>query len=467
MEKKKTVLKLIFGYSLSGWVGALIGFLIVPISSRIYTQDQLGKITFFFSVINLLYTFLCLALDQGYLRFYSEVRSKDKRRKLFTFSICVVFALCAALAIICYPFSSLISSWLFGESLDYIVIYIFIMITNILLLRFISLPYRMTNNILKYSYYSILLIVFTKAIFIVAAFISLDYITAIITSSVISLACFMIVGFCNRQLFAKIKIKEDKVLYKNELLYSFPLIPAMLMSLLNNNIPQFFLRSIQGFSSVAIFSSAVTIASVVNIVQSGFSTFWRPYVFSNYKTKQKRIQKIHELVVLIMIVFSLIIVISQDAIFLLLGENYRKASQYLPFLMLSPLCYTIGETTNIGVDIRKKTYMNVVIHIVAVIVNVVLCFYLVPYYAEIGAAVSAGCAAIVSLGIKTIIGNKLYKSVRNFRLLSIALFIYVFAAIINLYLYNNVWKYFLLIMIAIIAFIVLNGLKYLKLFYKK
>jgi O-antigen/teichoic acid export membrane protein len=58
---------------------------------------------------------------------------------------------------------------------------------------------------------------------------------------------------------------------------------------------------------------------------------------------------------------ALAIIALQDPLFMLLGEKYRPAKSFFPFLLFSPICYTIAETTGLGINISKKTYWNIII----------------------------------------------------------------------------------------------------------
>lgn len=162
------------------------------------------------------------------------------------------------------------------------------------------------------------------------------------------------------------------------------------MSLLNNNIPQFMLRSFGGFSSVAGYSVAVTVATALNVVQSGFNTFWTPYVFKNHDTNQHKIKQMHGYIVTFMPLLGILIVLFQNAIFLVVNRDYTYITQFLPFLILTPLCYTIGETTCVGIALKLKTSLNIVIYGVCAAINAQGELYLtdcLAYYAEKNEAV--------------------------------------------------------------------------------
>ena len=240
-------------------------------------------------------------------------------------------------------------------------------------------------------------------------------------------------------------LKKNSTLYKKQLLFSLPLIPSVLMSLLNNNIPQFMLRSFGGFSYVAGYSVAVTVATALNVVQSGFNTFWTPYVFKNHDTNQHKIKQMHGYIVTFMPLLGILIVLFQNAIFLVVNRDYTYITQFLPFLILTPLCYTIGETTCVGIALKLKTSLNIVIYGVCAAINALLGVLLIPRIGVNGAAISAGAGAIAALILKTFWGQRLYSSVESlFPMISnIALFVAI--AFANMLLQDSVIRYPVLI----------------------
>lgn len=447
---RNKIMKKLLGFSISSWVTAIISFAILMVSTHLYDSENLGKINFFISVSTILTSVLNLALDQGYLRFFPENDSEVNKR-MITSNMVLSFVVCSILAIGALPLTNRISTWLFGEEYELAIPLLLIGVMGLIVLRALALPWRAKGKVLPYTLLAIVFSACMKGAYIISCPFGTSWSIAFVGYvGTIALAAIIALIF-NRKELAIPKFNRDGVLYKEELIFSLPLIPAMLMSNLNNSVPQFVIRSVSGFSAVAIYSAAVTLGSAINIIQTGFNTFWAPFVYENYKDKQEQIKKIHVLVVEVMVSFSILFILFQDVIFVFFKREYSAATQFLPFLVLTPLTYTIGETTQVGIAISKRSYLNILIYGAAMCVNIGLSILLVTCFGVVGAGVAVGLTAVITLALKTYLGNRFYQSVESVRPMVFGIAMYVLATVLNLILYEHgIAKYATLLAVFLI-----------------
>lgn len=436
-KKENGIIRKIFGYSIASWFSALISFIVVPISSHIYSADDFGKINFFLSVGSICYTVLCLGLDQGYIRFYSMTKEENSRRQLLSFDLLLVFSVLLTVSVLAVPFWRYISLWLFGEETLPLLMMLPCYVAGLLAIRFFSTRYRMEEDLPRYTFLTILLGLATKGIYLLSVPLGRNYRTAVLFCGAAGDVFLLLMMMAQRKALAVPAAGRNRGLFLAELKFSLPLIPAMLMSLLNNNIPQFMLRAFDGFDYLAGYSVAVTVATALNVIQTGFNTFWTPYVFQNHETKQRQIQKIHRYIVTLMPLLAMGIVLFQDVIFLVVNEDYRYITQFLPFLILTPLCYTIGETTCVGIALRMKTGWNMCIYALSALVNCLSCLMLIPTLGPSGGAISAGIGAVTALILKTILGQKYYCSMKSVWPMAVNVTVFVAMAVLNLIFFGN------------------------------
>jgi len=454
MENQKNgIIKQIFGYSLASWFSAALSFIVVPISSHLYSADDLGKINFFLSVASICYTLLCLGLDQGYIRFYST-SSEKMRRRMMSFNLLMVFSMLLLVTLVLVVLWKPASNWLFGEENRNLLLMLPCYVAGLLILRFVSTHYRMSDHLPRYTFLTILLGLATKGIYLISAPIEQTYQTAINCCGVAGIILLVLLILTHKRMLTFPAVREEKLFYLSELRFSLPLIPAMLMSLLNNNIPQFMLRTHDGFVYLAGYAVAVTVATALNVIQTGFNTFWTPYVFRNHESKQSEIQQIHGYIVTLMTLVAMGIALFQDIIFLVVNEEYRYITQYLPFLILTPLCYTIGETTCVGIALYMKTGYNIAIYTLSAIVNCICCLILIPKLGANGGAVSAAAGALTALTLKTVLGQKFYKSISSFWPMVINITVFVAMASWNMIMFLSPLRYVGMI-VAIVLFCIL------------
>ena len=148
--------------------------------------------------------------------------------------------------------------------------------------------------------------------------------------------------------------------------------------------------------------------------------------------------------------FGLVIIILQTPVFLLLGEAYRSSVVFFPFLFLSPICYCLGETTGMGIIISKKTHWTTIIYLFSAVINIALCFVFIPLMGMAGAAVSAAASAVLTLLLRTRVGEQYYRVLDNWRYLAYTIGLMTVASVGNLVLTGAI-KYALLIAVLAVA----------------
>ena len=97
---------------------------------------------------------------------------------------------------------------------------------------------------------------------------------------------------------------------------------------------------------------------------------------------------------------------------------------------MGPVCYVLGEVAGLGIDISKKTYYKIYVFIASIVVNIIFCLTLQKPFGIVGVAIATSLAAIVSMIIKTVIGERYYKMLESYKyIVSCVLFIIVSAMI--------------------------------------
>ena len=93
-----------------------------------------------------------------------------------------------------------------------------------------------------------------------------------------------------------------------------------------------------------------------------------------------------------------------------------------------------------GINIAKKTYWTTCIFLFSAICNIACCFLLIPILGMTGAAISSAVTAVLTLILRTAIGERYYKVLQSNKYLLFAIGVMLLAATGNLLL-NGVLKY--------------------------
>lgn len=413
-ESSVSFIKKFLGYSLVPWITFALAFISAPISTRIFAPDVLGKINIFYTYSNLIGLLLLFGLDQAYVRFYNERPKGRSVNYLFTICFAVTNTLIFVFGILSLPFANEISDFLFDEPDNLLLIFLYISVFCSSALRYFNLAYRMEQDIKSYTIQGVLIALVSKILYIISGFWDPSYKTALLVCSLGYLVLTIIFVIIQKNRFEKIK-SIDNFFCKQILSFAGPLMPVSILSWVNTSIPQLIIQKTMDYYSIGIFTSAMSLANLIYVIQSGFNTFWVPYSYENYKTQNGQFFKVHRYLMCVLTLFALLIICSQDIIFVLLGEKYRAAKSFFPFLILGPICYIAGEVAGIGINISKKTYLKIYVFVASIIFNIASCLVLQHYLSIAGVAVATSVSAIVYLIVQTYNGEKYYKLVLNYK----------------------------------------------------
>ncbi|MCE5344088.1 MAG: hypothetical protein LLF96_10985, partial [Eubacteriales bacterium] len=270
-----------------------------------------------------------------------------------------------------------------------------------------------------YTIQSVIQVVLTKLAYLSIAFGSATARPAILLLTALMAAFTFVFTLIQRRRFdAGFQKQVDKPFLREIGAFAAPLIPLTILSWLNSSVTTVALKNLMDVSAVGVYTSALVLASTVNLIQTGFNTYWAPYVYEHYQSDEKaRFYTVHRLMACLLTGFGLTLTLLQAPVYLLFGASFRGSVIYFPFLFLTPICYCLGETTGMGIGISKKSYWNTIIFLVSALVNIGLCFVLIPWLADAGAAMAAAGSAIVMLLMRTAVGERYYRAITQYRYL--------------------------------------------------
>jgi O-antigen/teichoic acid export membrane protein len=444
-------IKKMIGFSIPTWISFGLSFLSTPITTRLFMPEEIGKINLFTTYLSLFMSIVLLGLDQSFVRLFNEPPGKNTKESLFEICLRISAFTGIVVGIGIIIFNTGISLAITDSVNIVIAICLAVSLSMNVYLRFSGLYYRMENNILFYSIQTISLTVIGKLSYILVALWSPTHQNAIVVMTIGYVIIASLFVFIQQRGKQHDMIYVDKESLREIFSFGLPLMPVTLLSWLNNSLAQLLLKTYVDFSAIGIYTNAVAVANIISLLQAGFNTYWTPFVYENYKTSKEQIQKIHYFITFAMTAFGILIILGQDIIYLLIGENFRESKIFFPLLLISPICYTIAETTGLGINISKKSYLNTITFVVNVSINILLCFTLLPKYGLIGAAMAAAVSSVVMLIIKTILGEKHYKCITNYYKTFSAIIIIVMVAFVNIWLFNQpILKYSSILMLLII-----------------
>jgi len=444
-QSKKTFLKNMVGFSMVTWISFVLGFIASPIATRLFPTEEMGRLNLFNTYAALISSVCYLGLDQAFVRFFREVPGKATRKSLFTFCVSAALGFSVLATAVLSFFWRGISAEIVGAADMGVFVCLGVYSFSLVVFRFLSLCYRMEQNAVLYTIQGVLHALFTKIAYLAVGFTVPTGKAALVALTVLMGLFTLVFVWLQRGRFDVHFLRStDKAAVTAVSAFALPLVPISLLAWLNSYVSPLVLKHLLGYSATGIYTSALGLASTINIIQTGFNTYWAPYVLENYQSDDsRRFYTVHRLMACMLTLFGLGITLLQTPVFMLLGKAYRSSVVFFPFLFLSPICYCLGETTGMGVTISKKSYWNTLIYLFSGVVNVALCFLFIPMLGMAGAALASATSAVLTLLLRTWVGERYYRVLESWRYLIYSIGLMAVASFGNLWL-TGAAKYALL-----------------------
>ncbi|MDK6805098.1 oligosaccharide flippase family protein [Aerococcus sp. UMB7834] len=434
----------------------IIGAITIPIITRMVLPAEYGQASLLQTYINILVTVCLLGLDQAYVRFYYTEDSYIFRaylsRRVLKISLIVSLLISSAVIIGIYFISelSLLTSLLVGLNVVIAVVE-----------TYTRLSLRLEQNSTAYS----ITLIVKRIINVITIILFLSYFNMSAVNSILLAMFFSLLAVVLAALhllpnvwrFGKIPV-SNIISGKELLLYSYPFIFSSLAHWLFTAGDKIVLQFQSNLNEIGYYSAASNIVALITIVQTTFTTLWVPQAIQKFEKNNKEelfFIKSNEAVSLIMIVLGATLILFKDVIAIILGGDYENAKYIFPFLLLSPIMFTISETTVYGINFYKKTQWHIVITSISCIFNLALNFILVPSLGSKGAAIATGISYIIFFLLRTYISKMYFKVRFNIKKFFIILPLFLFYLFYNTFFESAtimIELYILLILIALFVY---------------
>lgn len=403
-----SLLKKLFGFSVGPVVGAIIGFITLPVTTWLVAPEEFGKAAMFTLAFSMLRMFFYLGIDVAFIREFHAVENKIK---LYWDSLTVPMVISVFFSLFLLFYSSFISNLLFESNQPLVMRALAISLPFAVIERFSLQVVRMQERGKLYSFLSILR-QFSKFVFIVSLVLIFEgNFKYIVIAQVLSIIIQTLTNiFFIKEYWISYQKFEWKR-FKPLLLFGLPFIPTAIIEWVFNGFDKVALRKWANFEEIGIYSAGFKIFSVMGILKNSFNTFWIPTSYKWHEQEEglSKYQMVNNIITSIMFLFGACLILLRKYIFLLLAKDYRDAAIILPFLLFIPILQTIKSTTASGISLSRKTYVLIPIYIVTTLLNIIGNILLVPQWGALGAAIATGGAFIITFWLYTIVSRKLWR----------------------------------------------------------
>ncbi|WP_354623222.1 oligosaccharide flippase family protein [Psychromonas sp. MME2] len=455
---------------------SVLYFALGPIGSAAISLITLPLITWYFSIedvgrFSLLQTFtgfatlvFCLGFDQAFVRsFYTS----KLPRSLFLSAYVPPLILYASIVTVALYFSDALDSLLFGESGTPELLQVLVVCCGLSFsVRFLSLILRVSERGLAYSISQMS----PKLLFLLLVFISVYYVNGNFMALAISymaslLVVFIVLLFNNRDFLFCSSGPYSYLLTKSMFAFGSPLIISSVAFWGLTVSDKILIGRLSSLTELGVYSVAVSFAGAAIVLQSIFSTIWAPLIYrwidKDNMAKDEVATHINMMADLMLLIIVLGVSLAGSLSFVLdyiLPEQYSQAKYVMLSCMCYPLFYTLSEVTVVGLHVKKRTIVSMLITLVSFIVNLFGNIILIPEFGAKGAALSTAVSFWLFLFLRTEFSSRYYSKLQRIKLYFITLLV-VCLTTVNLFYGSAQVACFSILWLAI-------GVVYLSLNYK-
>lgn len=428
-SKKGGVLKGFLEFFYGNAVVLLLGFISLPLTTRILSTDEYGRNSLFTSAVSIIYIFAILGLDQSYIRFYYG--ENVNKRKLFKQCLMPPLILILVLSALYFAFSGFFNNLLFGKGgFDVTLLVVAYTITSVFE-RFLFLNIRMDQRGKLYSNLNILSKVLNIATILLFAYLLGDDFRVGLYAQTLPLVIVTVGLLVSFVLKGDSDSKCSHTLTTKELLtYGVPFVPMLLMEWLLSSMDKWSIRFFNDFSETGVYSSAMQIMTILLTLKITYVAFWSPIAMEKYENEPEEVVKpffadMFQKVQFLCMLAAFMLTCCRGLIVLILGRDYRAANRVIPFLSLMPVLSILFEMTGQGIKFKKKpVYFNYA-SLAAIVCNLVGNTLLVPRYCGVGAAIATAATYIVYFVMGTYFAGKCYPVKYEYKNFVISLILYI------------------------------------------
>ena len=450
MNKKKDLIKNTFIILFGKLCTQLISFFLLPLYTSYLISEEYGIVDLIFTYVSLLVPVLSLQLEMAIFRYLIDARNdEEKKSKLITTNL---------MSLLFFIFVSIILMLivvnLFKIKFGYYII--FIIIVNMISGNLMQVSRGLGDNV-SYSISSVISGAFTvifNVIFIVVM--NLGAKGMLLAMLIANLLCSLFLFF-KLKLYKYFKISRcDKVLFKNMLTYSIPLIPNGICWWVMNASDRTIINIFLGVSANGIYAVSNKFPSLLTSFFSIFNLSWSESAsltindtdsdnyFSSVCNEVVRVFGCVGLVILAGMPFAFNILVKGDY-----GDSYL----YIPILLVSSIFSLMASQYGSIYIAKKETKKIAITTLFAAIVNIVVHLVLVNYIGLFAAAISTA-VSYFSIMIYRHFDTKKYVNISYSNTLLALLFIFYIAVIICYYLNNILLNILSLCLVMIASFII-------------
>jgi O-antigen/teichoic acid export membrane protein len=433
-------------YGLSSILGRILGYLLVPIYTRVLSEGAYGSVIELYSYVALFLIVLTYGMETAFFRF---AESSGERNKVFSTGLISILASSALFLILVLIFQIPLAQVLrYPDNPNYLIYLALILFFDSIntipfanlraqnkAIKFVSI--RLTGIFLNISLNLLLIIGLPYAAshgnlaihdWAVSIYNPKHLVSYILISNLIS-SGVMTLMFLPQ--FLKIRFRFDPLLWRKMLVYALPLLVFGLAGVVNEVIDRVLLKYLLpeniAMAQVGIYGACYKVSIIMTIFIQAYRYAAEPFFFSQQKEKDAK-ETYATLMTWFVMTTSIIFLATMlfiDVVILFVGEPFRVGAPVIPILLMANMFLGIYYNLSVWYKLTDNTKYGAYISLAGAVVTLLLNFIWIPRIGYMGSAWATLIVYGLMMTLSWFFGRKHYPIPYEFR----TLFILIFSAL--------------------------------------
>ncbi len=449
-------------YMLGIILGRAISFLMIPIYTNYLTPEDYGLLQLLSLTIDVVSTLFGLGMASAVVRTYQQFDEEPAKRSVISSSLLGSITIMGIVTASCLLLSPQLSELIFSttDNTGYFrLTFIAMFFTSGIELPMIFLRIKLrSGSFVVISLLKLTLQLSLNIWFLVGLGLGVE---SILYSNVISAAVFAL--YLTYSTLKQVGIRFDIAKYTEMLKFGMPLIVSDISSFMLTYSDRYFLNYMTDLATVGVYSLAYTFGMILSFLVNGpFMSVWGTEMFKYGKQPNGKL--IFAKVLIYYLLLSLTIclglsLLTKDALRIMANESYWSAYKYVPLISLSYVLNGVLYISGAGILLAGKTKYRAYSTAIAMSINLLMNFLLIPSFGAWGAAIATFAAYIVRLTIDVFYSQRLYHVLYDFR--RIALIGVLFSLILFGGIYIEIENIVVSVTVNIVAVLMFPFLAYM------
>jgi O-antigen/teichoic acid export membrane protein len=384
-------------YGMSNFITKASGIILLPIYFSYISTEEFGLLALLETLFMFLLAFTGCGVKGGYTRWFYDVKHTKGKKVLFfttySFNSLTSFIGVIIVGFVCYQFP------IFQYQQSYFVLILF-SISSLFKLWF-DVPFillKLHHRAKRQSLYQSINVLLTIAFTFFFLEIKKEGFTGIFKAQLIANGLTLL-------MVLPLVIKSSVIHFhgpflKKMIQYGYPLALSNILTIVLTLSDRYIIEHFYSLTDVGSFSMAFKISNLLQFL--AVSSFITSFTYNYYKTMNnedgaKFHQKSFYYFVFLMCFIGLAVVLYSKEAIQLLGRNNTdlySAIPVIPVLILGLIFSGMRQVFVLPVTKAKKTHFISIVMISAGVLNIVLNFIFVPYFGQLGAAITTGISQL-------------------------------------------------------------------------